>query len=85
MTQICVAPPECVNTVVKAAHWSQDKIAHIFQMTYSNAFSSTKILKFNYDSLRFQGYNWYKVIIGPGNGLITDNDKQVTSHFMNQW
>ena len=65
-------------------HWGQDKMAAIFQTTFSNAFSWMKMYKFQ---LRFHWslflrvqltifQHWFRYWLGAG---------QATSHYLNQW
>ena len=65
-------------------HWGRDKMAAIFQTTFSNAFSWMKMFKFR---LRFHWslfprvqliilQHWFRWWLGAG---------QVTSHYLNQW
>ena len=69
---------------VKWTTWGRDKMDAIFQTTYSNAFSSTKMsefwLKFHWSVFRrvqltlFQ--HWFRQCLGT---------VQATSHYLNQW
>ena len=65
-------------------HWGRDKMAAIFQMTFSSAFSSMKMLEFR---LRFHWslflrvqltiiQHWFRYWLGAS---------QATSHYLNQW
>ena len=65
-------------------HWGRDKMAVIFQTTFSSGFSWTKMyefrLKFHWSLfLRVQltiFQHWFRYWLGAG---------QATSHFLNQW
>ena len=67
-----------------STHWGWDKMAAIFQTTFSNEFCWMKILKFRLEfhwSLfpRIQFIicqHWFRQWLGAG---------QVTSHYLNQW
>ena len=66
------------------AHWSRDKMATIFQMTFSNAFSWIKMYKFRliFDWSLFPSVqstifrHWFRLWFGA---------VQATSHYLNQW
>ena len=71
-------------TFVALTHWGREKIAAIFQTTFSNAFSWMKMFKFR---LRFLWslfprvqltifQHWFRYWLGAG---------QATSHYLNQW
>ena len=69
---------------VRVTHWGRDKIASIFQTTFSIAFSWMKMFKFRLrvhwnlfprvKLIIFQ--HWFRWWLGAG---------QVTSHYLNQW
>ena len=58
-------------------HWGRDKMAANFLTTFSNAFSSMKIYKFQ---LRFHWSLFSRVWLNNFPALV-----QVTSHYLNQW
>ena len=65
-------------------HWGRDIIAAIWQMTFSNAFSSMKVFKFRWRLhwslfLRFQStifQHWFRYWFGAD---------QATNHYLNHW
>ena len=65
-------------------HWGQDKMAAIFQKTFSNAFSWMKMYKFllKFHWSVFPGvqlaifHHWFRQWLGAN---------QVTIHYLNQW
>ena len=72
------------NSTFYLTHWGRDKMATIFQTTFSNAFSWMKMFKFR---LKFQWsmfprvqltifQHWFRWWLGAG---------QETSHYLNQW
>ena len=73
---------QCYNT--ELTHWGRDKMAAIFQTTFSNAFSWMKMyefrLRFHWSLfLRFQltiSQHWFRSWLGA---------VQATSHYLKQW
>ena len=65
-------------------HWGRDKMAAIFQRTFSNAFSSTKMHEFQ---LRFHWSLFMKVQLTIFQHWFREwlGATQVTSHCLNQW
>ena len=72
------------SSVTQLTHWGRDKMAAIFQTTFSNAFSWMKMFKLR---LRFHWSlfprvkltifeHWFRLWLGAG---------QATSHYLNQW
>ena len=82
---ICMGNSMCREMdVIPLTHWGRDKMAAIFQTTFSNAFSWMKMNKF---WLRFHRslfprvqltifQHWFRYWLGA---------IQVTSHYLNQW
>ena len=73
-----------ITPINELTHWDWDKIAVIFQTTFSNAFSWMKIYEFHLSFhwslfLRFQlmiFQHWFRQWLGA---------EQATSHYLNQW
>ena len=81
-----IAPDSCLlcQLLESLTHWGRDKMAAIFQTTFSKAFSWIKMYEFR---LRFHWIlfpmvqltifqHWFRSWLGPG---------QATSHDLNQW
>ena len=58
-------------STILLTHWSRDKMATIFQTTFSNAFSWMKMMEFRleFQCNLFQGSNWQYASTGSDNGL----------------
>ena len=66
-------------------HWSRDKMATIFQTTFSNAFSWMKVFEFQFRTFHWSLFprvqltifqHWFRKWLGS---------VQATSHYVNQW